>query len=446
MTELLKTREYKKEQLKKLLLRIHEGESVDKLKEDFRQVLSGISPLEIPLIEQELVKEGILAKDIAKMCDLHVELFREAVKGTDELEERDLPDGHPLKTLYLENKEIMKDAEMLNLYARTLATTKDERMRKEILGVLEEIVGNLRKVGFTHYNREEMLTFPYIERRGLTAIATVLWTKHDEIRFMIKYLAELLRKRGEMPWEEFVERFKNKAGEAAFALSDMVFRENNIYYPTLKALLNEGEWKAIRMQEDEIGFYKVNPPAWDHGEDVKPLHPWEINPELSVEQLLGLPKEVQEALKGQPLEFDKSQLKRDGDIDLGTGYVNAEELKAIFEALPVDVTFIDKDDRVRFFSPGERIFDRTMSVLGRPVQLCHPPKSVHIVNKILKAFKEGRKEEATFWLKLGDKYVYIKYVPLFNEKGEYIGTLEMTMDIAPYRAIEGEKRLLDWRD
>ncbi|WP_297474854.1 DUF438 domain-containing protein [Thermococcus sp.] len=446
MTELLNTREYKKEQLKKLLLRIHEGESVEKLKEDFREVLSGISPLEIPLIEQELVKEGISAKDIAKMCDLHVELFREAVKGTDELEEKDLPDGHPLKTLYLENKEIMKDAEMLNLYARTLTTTKDERMRKEILGVLEEIVNDLRKVGFTHYNREEMLTFPYIERRGLTAIATVLWTKHDEIRFMIKYLADLLRKRDKMPWEEFVERFKAKAGEAAFALSDMVFRENNIYYPTLKALLSEGEWKAIRMQEDEIGFYKVNPPAWDPGEDVKPLHPWEINPELSIEQLLGLPKEVQEALKGQPLEFDKSQLKRDGDIDLGTGYVNVEELKAIFEALPVDVTFIDRNDRVRFFSPGERIFDRTMSVLGRPVQLCHPPKSVHIVNKILRAFKEGRKEEATFWLKLGPKYVYIKYVPLFDENGEYIGTLEMTMDIAPYKKIEGEKRLLDWRD
>ncbi|WP_297509799.1 DUF438 domain-containing protein [Thermococcus sp.] len=446
MTELLNTREYKKEQLKRLLLRIHEGESVEKLKEEFRAVLSGISPLEIPLIEQELVKEGISAKDIAKMCDLHVELFREAVKGTDELEEKDLPDGHPLKTLYQENKEIMKDAEMLNLYARTLATTKDERMREEILGVLEEIVNNLRKVGFTHYNREEMLTFPYIERRGLTAIATVLWTKHDEIRFMIKYLVELLRRRDEMPWEEFVERFKAKAGEAAFALSDMVFRENNIYYPTLKALLSEGEWKAIRMQEDEIGFYKVNPLAWDPGEDVKPLHPWEINPELSIEQLLGLPKEVQEALKGQPLEFDKSQLKRDGDIDLGTGYVSVEELKAIFEALPVDVTFIDRDDRVRFFSPGERIFDRTMSVLGRPVQLCHPPKSVHIVNKILRAFKEGRKEEATFWLKLGGKYVYIKYVPVFNEKGEYIGTLEMTMDIAPYKKIEGEKRLLDWRD
>ena len=446
MTELLNNREYKKEQLKKLLLRIHEGEDVNKLKEEFRRVLSGISPLEIPIIEQELVKEGISAKDIAKMCDLHVELFREAVAGTEELEEKELPEGHPLWIRYMENKEILKGAEMLNLYARTLATTRDERMREEILGVLEEIVGNLRKVGFTHYNRDEMLTFPYIERRGLTAIATVLWTKHDEIRFMIKHLQGLLMKRDEIPWEEFVERFKEKAGEASFALSDMVFRENNIYYPTLKALLSDGEWKAIRMQDDEFGYYKIKPPSWDPGEDVKPLHPWEIDPELSAEELLNLPKEVQQALRGQPLEFDKSRLKREGDIDLGTGFVSLEELKAIFEALPVDVTFIDRDDRVRFFSPGERIFARTPSVLGRPVQLCHPPKSVHIVNKILKAFKEGRKKEATFWLRLGPKYVYIKYVPLFDEEGNYLGTLEMTMDIAPYKEIDGEKRLLDWRD
>lgn len=340
----------------------------------------------------------------------------------------------------------MKDAEMLNLYARTLANTKDERMKQEIAGVVEEIVGNLRNVGFTHYNREEMLIFPYIERRGLTAIATVLWTKHDEIRVMIKQLAELLRKKSEMPWDEFVERFKDKASEAVFALSDMVFRENNIFYPTLKALLSDGEWKAIRQQGEEISYYKVKPPEWDPGEDVKPLHPWEIDPELTVEQLLGLPKEVQQALKGQPLEFDKSELKREGDIDLETGYLSLEELKAIFEALPVDVTFIDKDDRVRFFSPGKRIFARTKSVLGRPVQLCHPPKSVYVVNKILKAFKEGRKSEATFWLRFGQKYVYIKYVPLFDRDGNYMGTLEMTMDTEPYRRIEGEKRLLDWRD
>ncbi|WP_048146783.1 DUF438 domain-containing protein [Pyrococcus abyssi] len=436
MTELLRS-EKKKEKLKSLLLKIHEGEDINKLKEEFKAILSSISPLEIPIIEQELVKEGIPARDIAKMCDLHVELFRGAISGVGEEEEKDIPEGHPLRTLFLENKEILKDAEMLSLYARTLANTKDEKAREEIIKVLEDLVNTLRKVGFTHYTREEMLIFPYIERRGLNAVATVLWTKHDEIRYMLKRLVKLLR-------DGNLEKFVDEAVKTANALSDMVFRENNILYPTLKALLDEGEWKAIRMQEEEIGFYKVNPPSWDPG--VEPIHPWELEEGLSAEQILSLPKEVQRAIKGKPLSFDSTKLKREGDIDLGTGYLSVEELKAIFKALPIDITFVDKDDRVRFFSPGERIFTRTLSVLGRPVQLCHPPKSVHIVNKILKAFKEGRKKEATFWIRMGDKYVYIKYVPVFNEKGEYLGTLEITMDIAPYKKIEGEKRLLDWMD
>ena len=376
------------------------------------------------------------------MCDLHVELFRESVKGSDEVEEKGLPEGHPLHTLFRENREILKDAEVLNLYARSLETVKDERQKEDIIGVLEDIVSNIRKIGFTHYNREEMLVFPYIERRGLSAIATVLWTKHDEIRFAINYFHKLLGKRKTMPWNGFVRQLKEKAGELSFALSDMVFREDNILYPTLKSVLTEGEWKAIRLQEDEMGYYKVTPAEWNP--DVEPLHPWEIDPELSVEQIIALPKEVQQALKGQPLDFDRFELQREGDLDLETGYVNLEELKVILNAIPLDITFIDKDDRVRFFSPGERIFARSSSVLGRPVQLCHPPKSVYIVNRILKAFKEGSKKEASFWIHLGPKYVYIRYLPLFDGSGDYIGTLEVTMDIAPYKEIDGEKRLVDW--
>lgn len=445
MSELLDNREIKKEQLKKLLLRLHNGEDINDLKDEFRTVLGNISPLEIPLIEQELVKEGISAREIAKMCDLHVEIFRESVKGTDELEEKGLPAGHPLHTFFQENKEIMVDAERLNLYARSLATVKDENRKKDVLDVLEDTIKDLRKIGFTHYDREEMLAFPYIERRGLSAIATVLWTKHDEVRFKINDFYKLLfSKRETMPWGEFVEQVKSKAGETSFSISDMAFRENNILYPTLKSLLDPGEWKAIRMQERDMAYYKVSPPEWSP--DVEPLHPWEIDPELTAEHLISLPKEVQQALKGQPLEPDKFILKRHGDLELGTGYLNIDELKAILDKIPVDITFIDKDDRVRFFSPGDRIFARSPSVLGRPVQLCHPPKSVYIVKKILEAFKEGRKEDATFWIKLGPRYVYIRYIPLFDKAGSYMGTLETTMDIAPYKALEGEKKLVDWSD
>ncbi|AEC52417.1 hypothetical protein PNA2_1502 [Pyrococcus sp. NA2] len=435
MTELLKS-EYKKEKLKELLLRLHKGEDIEELKEQFKSLLGSISPLEIPLIEQELVREGISPREIAKMCDFHVELFRSSILGVEEDVEKDLPDGHPLKTLYQENREILKDSEMLSLYARALS--------ENVIDVLEGIIADLRKVGATHYTREEMLIFPYIERRGLTAVATVLWSKHDEIRYMIRRLATLLKRRREISWEEFSRKFKEEAQRTSMALSDMVFRENNILYPTLKVLLSDGEWKAIRMQEEEIGYYKVKPKEWDPG--VRPIHPWEIEDGLSAEKILSLPQEIQKVLNAKQLEFDSTKLKRENDIDLGTGYSNVEEIKAIFEALPVDITFVDSNDRVRFFSPGERIFTRTLSVLGRPVQLCHPPKSVHIVNKILKAFKEGRRKEATFWIKMGEKYVYIKYIPLFSKDGRYLGTLEITMDIAPYKKIEGEKRLLDWKD
>ncbi|AFK22582.1 DUF438 domain-containing protein [Pyrococcus sp. ST04] len=443
MSEFLKNFDEKKEKLKNLLLELHEGKSVEELKEEFKEVLASISPLEIPLIEQELVREGVSVKDIAKMCDLHVEVFRESVAGSGKFDY--LPDGHPLKTLYLENKEIMKDSEMLNLYAQTLAKTKDETARLQILDVLGGIISDLRRVGPTHYSREEMLIFPYIERLGLRAVATVLWTKHDEIRFMIRRLWELFKMRGSLPWNEFVQRLTKSASEVSRALADMVFREDNILYPTVEALLGEGEWKAVKLQEGEFGYYKIDPPDWDP--DIEPVFPWEIDTTLSAEKILSLPRDVQKAIEKYGLTPDEAgSIKREGDIELGTGYLSVEELKAIFRTLPVDITFVDRDDRVRFFSPGERIFARPLNILGRPVQLCHPPKSVHIVNKILKAFKEGKKDKAEFWIRMGDKLVYILYLPVRDENGEYLGTLEVTMDVKRYKELEGEKRLLDWRD
>lgn len=124
--------------------------------------------------------------------------------------------------------------------------------------------------------------------------------------------------------------------------------------------------------------------------------------------------------------------------------LSQEEINAIFKTIPVDLTFIDKDDRTRFFSAGDRIFLRTKSVLDRPVELCHPPSSVHIVKKILKAFKEGRQDKAEFWIRMKDKFVHIRYFPVRNDEGEYLGTIEVTQDVKHIRELEGEQRLLDW--
>ncbi|MNM94909.1 hypothetical protein D3C81_1073290 [compost metagenome] len=111
--------------------------------------------------------------------------------------------------------------------------------------------------------------------------------------------------------------------------------------------------------------------------------------------------------------------------------------------LPVDLTFIDENDVVRYFSHGkERIFARTKAVIGRTVQNCHPPQSVHVVNELLADFKSGKKDAEDFWIPIKDMFVYIRYFAVRSEDGRYLGTLEFTQNIAPIRALEGQKRIL----
>lgn len=442
MSELLKDRESKKEILKDLLKELHAGKSVKELKEQFKEVLITLSPLEIPLIEQELVKEGISAKEIARMCDIHVELFRGAISGGLEVEK--IPAGHPLHTLFMENDRITKDAEMLSLYANSLASLQDENKRMEMLISIRELVDELKEIGKTHYSREEMLIFPYIERRGITAVPTVLWTKHDENRYAIRGLSRLLSRETEMGWNEFVERIKKYVEDISSGLVDMVFRENNIFYPTLYALLREGEWVAIKEQEEIFGYYKYTP------EDIwkpssPPVQPYEIEESLSAEQILSLPKEVQIALRGQRLEADRILPKKEGDFEVEVGFLSPKEISEIFKTFPLEVSFIDSDDRVKFYSKDHKIFARSKSVLGRPVQLCHPPKSYYMVEKILKAFKEGKRDVAEFWINSEGRTIHIRYFPVRNDRGEYLGTIELIQDVTEIKKLEGEKRLLDWK-
>ena len=129
------------------------------------------------------------------------------------------------------------------------------------------------------------------------------------------------------------------------------------------------------------------------------------------------------------------------------GTLSKDELEAILNTLPADLTFVDKEDTVRYFSKSEkRIFVRTKAIIGRKVQQCHPQKSIHIVNKILDSFKSGKKDVAEFWIQKDNRLVHIRYFPVRNKDGKYLGTIEVTQDITDLKKIEGEKRLLDWKD
>jgi PAS domain S-box-containing protein len=134
-------------------------------------------------------------------------------------------------------------------------------------------------------------------------------------------------------------------------------------------------------------------------------------------------------------------------LQFETGSLSKEEVEAVLNTLPVDITFVDKDDTVKYFSKAEkRIFVRTKAVIGRKVQLCHPQKSVHIVNKILDSFKTGKKDVAEFWIQVNNRLIHIRYFAVRDKNGKYLGTMEVTQDITDLKKIEGEKRLLDWKE
>ena len=168
------------------------------------------------------------------------------------------------------------------------------------------------------------------------------------------------------------------------------------------------------------------------------------------------PQEVSERFKQvlegiSPLEIAQIEqeliLAPEGLLQFETGTLSKDEVEAVLNTLPVDITFVDKEDTVRYFNkPGERIFVRTKAVIGRKVQQCHPQKSIHIVNKILDGFKSGKKDAAEFWIQKGDRLVHIRYLAMRNKDGKYLGTMEVTQDITDIKGIEGEKRLLDWKD
>jgi DUF438 domain-containing protein len=241
-----------------------------------------------------------------------------------------------------------------------------------------------------------------------------MWGKQDEIRDLIKGSIEILQST-EMSQEELVAVAEMVLYVAAKAAQDMIMKEDEILFPMSLDTLSEAEWYEISKQSLEIGYCLYDPQV-------------DWKPEWAEEQSIN---ETQ---------------KTGSHIQLPSGSFSAEELLAILNTLPLDMTFVDKDDKVKYFSQGaERIFQRNRAILNRDVRHCHPPASAHIVDKIIEDFRSGRQNSAPFWIKMGDKMIYIEYYALRNNKGEYLGTLEVSHNVAPYRELEGEQRILSYK-
>ena len=399
MSEFINNSQYRKQTLKDIIKRLHNGESVEDVKEEFEKTFAGVSANEISEAEAELMKEGIKVEEIQSLCDVHASVFKGSIEEIHNPTNPSKIPGHPLNTLMKENRKIESIIEKIN--SNIIELDKDENYSNLLSSIEELDIINI------HYQKKENLIFPIMEKYGIVAPPQVMWGVDDEIRDMIKFLKVILKENIENS-----QSIITKVGEMISKINEMIFKEENIMIPMIVEKFTEDDWKTIVEGSgdfdtivEESGDYKAK-----------------IEKEAKVEE--------------------KEQLK-DGMISLPSGYFTAEELTCMLNTLPFDITFVGKDDKVKYFSEnGERTFPRTRAIIDREVSNCHPPKSVHIVEKIVEDFKAGKKDNEDFWIKLGEQYVLIRYFAVRNSQGEYLGVLEVTQNIKPIQEITGEKRLM----
>jgi uncharacterized protein len=376
--------------LKNIIKELHAGKDVETQKKKFEELIKDVAPWEIAQMEQQLIAGGMPEAEIKSLCDVHVQVFKEA------LEQKaipGLPAGHPVHTLMLENRaaeDILKEAEAITDYIKD---------KDKFLSVLDRLA-QIDK----HYLRKENQLFPIFETKGVSGPSKVMWALHDDIRGLLKDVRKRL-KDGKME--------KVAIESLARMINDMVYKEEHILFPMALETLSEDEWAKVRKGEEEIGF------AW-----IKPETQWKPSAESFQQTYIA----------------DKI-----GSLNLDTGLLTADQVNLMLTHLPIDISYVNENDEVVYYSATpDRLFPRSPGVIGRKVQNCHPPKSVDMVEKILSSFKAGTKDVAEFWIQMQGKVIHIRYFAVRDQAGTYRGCLEVSQDITHIQKLVGNKRLLDW--
>jgi uncharacterized protein len=408
MSELIDNTEQKKRTLKELIRELHATGHADEVQSKVAELMGDVPYGLVVEVEQELISEGLPQEEILNLCDLHSQVLRGSISHEGA---RTAESGHPVHTFMEENRALEAQIDLAKPLLEQIDSVQTQEELTNLLYRIRSVFNELADVD-KHYRRKENLVFPYLERYGITGPPTVMWGKHDQIREQMKAAFETLGQAERITIEEVFTVSELVLKPAVKGIQEMIFKEEQILFPMCLDRLTDVEWHEIFLQSSEIGFCLYDPKdTW------------------------------------APKDGSEAQIESRGGerIQLPTGSFTVPELMAFLNTLPFDCTFVDKDDTVRYFTQGtERIFDRNRAILGRKVQMCHPPHSVHIVEQIVGDFKSGTQDRAAFWITLGGKFVHIEYFAMRGEKGEYLGTLEVTQDLTQLRALEGEQRLLTY--
>ena len=408
MSELLDNVTKRKELLKHMILQLHKGTAPDAVKKQLTRLLGSVPYNDVVEVEQELISEGLPQEEVLKLCDLHSAVLDGVL---DHSKAKTAPPGHPVHTFQQENRALQHEIKSLEKLYTDVEQAESTDDLKALFVEIHQRFNAIMDVE-KHYLRKEYLLFPFLEKHGVTGPPTVMWGKHDETRELLKGALEALGEKERINLDDAKTVIELVIKPASKAVADMIGKEEEILFPMSLDTLDDAEWFEIKKQGLEYGFCLYDPKEIWTPEGVKP--------DDSI-----------------PEERDK--------IQLPSGSFTVTMLTTILNTIPFDLTFVDKEDRVKFFTQGkERILARSRAILGRTVQQCHPPSSVHVVEKILDDFKSGREDHAAFWINMKDQFIHIEYFALHDEDAKYLGTIEVSQNLTEKRKLQGEQRLLHY--
>ena len=382
------------ETLKEYLKRLGDGEPLEDVRKDFVEVFKDVDPAEIMKAEQEMLAEGTPLSDVQKLCDVHAALFHgktreeqianaeKAVYASVLREERGSKTrelaqtkGHPLWLFANENGALAM------LLEQAEKKIKDGSANKKTLESLQGIS--------IHYAKKGDLLYPVLNvRYGISGPASVMWTVDDEIRYEISFLAKMNDKESE--WQE---RFATVVARA----QEMIYKEANILFPNCAANFTEEEWIGIyHDQKDYAVCFGVEPEIWQKAEDNQYM------PETSLTET---------------------------EIRMPGGHLTIEQLTAMLNTMPIEITFVDENNLNRFFNEGPKDFKRPGMAIGREVFSCHPPKIEVKVRRIIEEFRAGTLDEVPVWMDKNGKCMLVRYMAVRDKEGKYLGTLELVQDM-----------------
>ena len=410
MSEFINNSTQRKDKLRSLLLRVHAGEEVASIRKELIEALTNVPYNEVMEVEQEMINSNLLTEqEILEFCDIHTDILDGNI---DQSGAKAIPAGHPVDTFQKENIALKKETEKAHNLISTVNALTADKLPGYVMQ-LRTFFNALSDVD-KHYKRKEYLLFPYLEKHLITGPPKVMWGKHDEARILLNDSIKALK--GNITSVNQIKAIiKDNLKLTLEMIDGMIMKEEEILFPMAMDTLTEEEWYKIYTETLEFGFCLIDP------EDE-----WEPT----------------------GVTIEKQQYVNAGAIQLSSGAFDIKQLEALFLHLPIDITFVDANDKVAFFSHSpNRVFERNRSIIGRDVRMCHPPSSVNIVEQIIADFKSGKENKAVFWMSnFMGRFIYIEYSAVRDKENNYLGVVEVTQDITAMRKLEGDQRLLSYSD